>query len=204
MRPDLQELEITLGELKRLTGLTWQRYQKSRGVYVLRPISSLLSLQISLLFPLGTISGLLSLNAIYNTVRLRYSGLYDKYNIFDTVVALVTCFSLSIGCFWLIGRLFNEYNKINVFGKEINQYYQLILNINTLDELEAVGNPVKLSEREKVLEALRINRENLVRALQTERILRENPQFRPEQFNVDLSGLRSLQATEKATARRLG
>ncbi|MFM7884688.1 MAG: hypothetical protein ACKO8H_23710, partial [Microcystis panniformis] len=37
------------------------------------------------------------------------------------------------------------------------------------------------------------------RALQTERILRENPQFRPEQFNIDLSGLRSLQATEKAT-----
>ena len=197
MRPDLQELEITLGELKRLTGLTWHRYQKSRGVYVLCPIRSLLHLQISLLFPLGTILGLLSLNAIYETVR--YSGLYDKYKIFDIVVGLVTCFSLSIGCFWLIGRLFNKYNKINVFGKEINQYYQLILNINTLDELAAVGNPVKLSEREKVLEALRINRENLVRALQTERILRENPQFRPEQFNIDLSGLRSLQATEKAT-----
>jgi hypothetical protein len=93
----------------------------------------------------------------------------------------------------------NQYYKINVFNKEINQYCQLILNINTLDELESVGNPVKLSEREKVLEALRINRENLVRVLQTERILRENPQFRPEQFNVDLSGLRSLQATEKAT-----
>ena len=101
--------------------------------------------------------------------------------------------------FCILGRIGNEYNKTNVFGKEINQYYQLILNINTLDELEAVGNPVKLNEREKVLEALRINRENLVRALQTERILRENPQFRPEQFNIDLSGLRSLQATEKAT-----
>ena len=29
--------------------------------------------------------------------------------------------------------------------------------------------------------------------------MRENPRFRPEQFNIDLSGLRSLQATEKAT-----
>ena len=93
----------------------------------------------------------------------------------------------------------NQYDKINVFNKELNKYYQLILNVNTLDELEAVGNPVKLNEREKVLEALRINRKNLVRALETERILRENPQFRPEEFNIDLSGLRSLQATEKAT-----
>lgn len=101
--------------------------------------------------------------------------------------------------FWGIILIGNLYNKRNIFNKEINQYYQLILNINTLDQLEAVGNPVKLNEREKVLEALRINRENLVRALQTERILRENPQFRPEQFNIDLSGLRSLQATEKAT-----
>lgn len=126
---------------------------------------------------------------------MRYSRLYDGYKIFDIVVALVTCFPLSIGCFWLIEKLSNKYSKINVFGKEINQYYQLILNINTLDELEAVGNPVKLSEREKVLEALRINQERLVRALQTERILRENPQFRPEQFNIDLIGLRSLQAT---------
>ena len=102
-------------------------------------------------------------------------------------------------CFWLLGRIGNEYNKRNIFSKEINQYYQLILNINILDELEAVGNPVKLNEREKVLEALKINRKNLVRALETERILRENPQFRPEEFNIDLSGLRSLQATEKAT-----
>ena len=197
MRPDLQELEITLGELKRLTGLTWQRYQKSRGVYLLRPIRLLSFLQMYFLGMIGTISGLLSLSMLYEIVR--YRGLYNEYRFIDLLVAFVICFTSSIVCFWVIVRLGNEYNKTNVFGKEINQYYQLILNINTLDELEAVGNPVKLNEREKVLEALRINRENLVRALQTERILRENPQFRPEQFNIDLSGLRSLQATEKAT-----
>ncbi|CAO5057746.1 SMODS and SLOG-associating 2TM effector domain-containing protein [Microcystis aeruginosa] len=197
MRPDLQELEITLGELKRLTGLTWQRYQNSRGVYLLRPIRPLLFLQMYFLGMIGTISGLLSLTGLHEIVR--YDGLYNKYKIIDILGAFVICFTISIVCFWLLGRLGNEYNKTNVFGKEINQYYQLILNINTLDKLEAVGNPVKLSEREKVLEALRINRENLVRVLQTERILIENTQFRPEQFNIDLSGLRCLQATEKAT-----
>jgi hypothetical protein len=121
------------------------------------------------------------------------------WGLFWIGILLALCsgiFILSLRQIKIIG---NQYDKINVFNKELNKYYQLILNVNTLDELEAVGNPVKLNEREKVLEALRINRKNLVRALETERILRENPQFRPEEFNIDLSGLRSLQATEKAT-----
>ncbi|MBD2600388.1 CDP-alcohol phosphatidyltransferase family protein [Microcystis viridis] len=184
MRPDLQELEITLGELKRLTGLNWQKYQKSKRVYLLSPIGTILSLQMYLLGMLGSFFGIGAFGLLY------HSGDFWVF---------ILCALPSMFFFWLLARLGNEYNKTNVFGKEINQYYQLILNINTLDQLEAVGNPVKLNEREKVLEALRINRENLVRALQTERILRENPQFRPEQFNIDLSDLRSLQATEKAT-----
>jgi hypothetical protein len=198
MRPDLQELEITLGELKRLTGLTWQRYQKSRGVYLLRPIRPLLFLVMSYL----GIAGLDIAGSFFGiTAFLLLLSFFPWHFLVrgDWLSSGILCALMSIVCFWLLGRIGNEYNKKNVFGKEISQYYQLILNINILDELEAVGNPVKLNEREKVLEALRINRENLVRVLQTERILRENPQFRPEQFNVDLSGLRSLQATEKAT-----
>jgi hypothetical protein len=193
MRPDLQELEITLGELKRLTGFNWQRYQKSKRVYQLRPfMPSWFSLQY-LLGMMGSFFGLVAFHALF--ISPDGPDLSDGGDLFG-VILLALMAMLCFGGIILIG---NEYNKTNVFGKEINQYYQLILNINTLDQLEAVGNPVKLNEREKVLEALRINRENLVRALQTERILRENPQFRPEQFNIDLSDLRSLQATEKAT-----
>jgi hypothetical protein len=186
MRPDLQELEITLGELKRLTGLTWQRYQKSKGVYLLRPLMPLLFLQMYLWGMMGSVFGSVALGLLLKFFS-RHFPVHGEW------------LSGGMFCFWLLGRIGNEYNKRNIFSKEINQYYQLILNINILDELEAVGNPVKLNEREKVLEALKINRKNLVRALETERILRENPQFRPEEFNIDLSGLRSLQATEKAT-----
>ena len=35
MRPDLQELEITLGELKRLTGFEFT--VKSKGTFIVRP-----------------------------------------------------------------------------------------------------------------------------------------------------------------------
>ena len=204
MRPDLQELEITLGELKRLTGLNWHEYQISKGVKQLRPhlpllllgkcfwvMSSILWLFWSLSFPVSIIVSLLN----SHTPPTPPTFLQTIW--IGIGFALVSgIFILSLRQIKIIG---NQYDKINVFNKELNKYYQLILNVNTLDELEAVGNPVKLNEREKVLEALRINRKNLVRALETERILRENPQFRPEEFNIDLSGLRSLQATEKAT-----
>ena len=83
--------------------------------------------------------------------------------------------------------------------KEVRKFNQLLSNIDILDQLEIVGNPVKLSEREKVLQAFKINRSNLVRALQTDRILRENPKFRPELFSIDLRELRALQSIEKAT-----
>ena len=118
------------------------------------------------------------------------------------IVAII----FSIGCFFfglwkLVISLLNLISPVNLkFIKEVVHHNEIILNINTLDQLEAVGNLVQLNEREKVLESLRINREILVRALKTDKILRENPDFRPDQFNiVDLSGLRALQATEKAT-----
>lgn len=192
MRPDLQELEITLGELKKLTGFSWRRYQSPKGVIIRLFMPGLFWTQ-SFLVVMGSFFGLVAFHALF--ISPDGPDLSDEGYLFDVIwLALIPML-----CFGGIILTGNSYNKITVFGKEINQYYQLILNINTLDQLEAAGNPVKLNEREKVLEALRINRDNLVRALQTERILRENPQFRPEQFNIDLSGLRTLQSTEKAT-----
>lgn len=205
MRPDLQELEITLGELKKFTGLTW-RYRILKGVKQLGPVLPLLHLGkcFGVLISMFYVFVLL----VVGSVAIIYSLLnsYTPPTFSQIIWGLLWSgiLALSSAGFFIfslrqIKIIRNQYYKINAFNKEINQYCQLILNINILDELEAAGNPVKLNEREKVLEALRINRENLVRVLQTERILRENPQFRPEQFNVDLSGLRSLQATEKAT-----
>jgi len=185
MRPDLQELEITLGELKRLTGLkcflgkSWRLSTMGKKIHIGVPYKFILD-GYFLIFLLFMIVSIIYINSL---------------NLFEGIIVAF----LGIFVFFFLGKYYSYIFRSSAFAREVNEYYQLILNINTLDELEAVGNPVKLSEREKVLEALRINRENLVRALQTERILRENPQFRPEQFNVDLSGLRSLQATEKAT-----
>lgn len=178
MRTDLQELKISLSDLKEFTGKELRA--KTDGTFgwatdwgswlagwFLSPILLLLS-------PVP----LLGIFAIFCSILFFFMGLW-----------------------YLVISLFNLISPMNLkFIREVVHHNEIILNINTLDQLEAVGNPVKLNEREKVLESLRINREILVRALKTDKILRENPDFRPEQFNiVDLSGLRALQATEKAT-----
>ena len=187
MRPDLQELEITLGELKRLTGLKWSCLLSSKGTK-----------KILIVRDLKFFNVFLAIFSMFLALFFTSAGFSNLFGGSGSLFGGILLVFFGVCCFILGGFALGKVDS-SAFIKEVNEFYQLILNINTLDELEAVGNPVKLNEREKVLKALRINRENLVRALQTERILRENPQFRPEQFNIDLSSLRSLQATEKAT-----
>lgn len=188
MRSDLQELEITLGELKRLTGFNFRIKSKNTLVASKLKLDDIWGMSVWLFFffpfcGLGTL--------------LHFSGLREYQDhwsliILSTIIFIIA--SVSIGIY-----LWQPIKKDRHLIDGVNQHNKIINNLDVLDQLESVGNPVKLSEREKVLEALMINRQNLVRALETGRILRENPKFKPEQFNIDLSGLRALQATEKAT-----
>jgi hypothetical protein len=175
MRTDLQELQISLSDLKEFTGKDLRA--KTDGSFGWATYWSDM-----------------------------FAAWFSCFIFLLLSLLLRPLFIVSIGCFFfglwrLVISLFNLISPVNLkFIKEVVHHNEIILNINTLDQLQAVGNPVQLNEREKVLESLRINREILVRALKTDKILRENPDFRPEQFNiVDLSGLRSLQAKEKAT-----
>ncbi|MFO0140865.1 MAG: hypothetical protein ACK513_05545, partial [Aphanizomenon sp.] len=59
-----------------------------------------------------------------------------------------------------------------------------------------------IQEREKVLEALELTRNDLIRALKTERILRENKHFiitNSNLFTNNLAALASMQVSEEAT-----
>ena len=178
MRTDLQELKISLSDLKECTGKDLRA--KTDGTFGWATYWSEVfeAWFCCFIFLLLSPVPLLNIFAIISSVSFFFLGLWI-----------------------LVISLFNLLSPVNLkFIKEVVHHNEIILNINTLDQLQAVGNPVQLNEREKVLESLRINREILVRALKTDKILRENPDFRPDQFNiVDLSGLRALQATEKAT-----
>ena len=89
-------------------------------------------------------------------------------------------------------------NKIIRLIKEVTNHNQIVKNLHTLDQLVEAGNPIKLNDRGTVIDALRITRAGLVRALKTEKILRENPKFMPEYFNIDLTTIESEKTTVRA------
>ncbi|MEO1185222.1 MAG: hypothetical protein AAFX46_11195, partial [Cyanobacteria bacterium J06636_27] len=71
------------------------------------------------------------------------------------------------------------------------------------DKIEAAGNVnVGIKERRRVIEALQYTKADLVRALKTERILRENKKFivnNSELLANNLAMLTQMQVTEQAS-----
>lgn len=101
-----------------------------------------------------------------------------------------------------------EYNRKNSLSptltallQEIKKYNQvveeLVYNINVIDQLEEVGEAVSIKDRDNVLGAFRGMRTDLIRALKVERILRENPRFKPELFSVNFAPLQDLELSQQ-------
>jgi hypothetical protein len=88
----------------------------------------------------------------------------------------------------VIIRLFAEVDKCN----------KSIGDIDIFDQLQDAGNPIKLESREAAIAALRMTRNDIVRALKTERILREHPEFHPDRFDIDLNAFEAIQMNDRA------
>lgn len=186
MRPDLQGLQITKGELRRLTGV-------GVGNVLIPPTPPKFLSEIAqsfLIIILMAVSGLL-LNSLFPDSR-------------PLLIAAYLLASLA-----LIGEdvkkiNFSLKNKIlvNLF-EDVERYNDVIKAIDINDQLEAAGNPeVSLTDREKVIAALELTREDLVRALRTERILRAHRSFiarNPELFANNLTALTALQVSDRAS-----
>lgn len=99
---------------------------------------------------------------------------------------------------WLFFR-----KVIKTIFDKIYNYNKLIKAIDINDQLEDAGNTsLGLSERHKVIEALQFTRNDLIRALKTERILRENKEFiasNPHMFTTNLTTLPNFQVSEQAS-----
>lgn len=99
--------------------------------------------------------------------------------------------------------LWLKYKAVRRLVKEVDRYNTVIRAVYINDQLEEAGNPgVGLSNRERVLEALKVMKTDLVRALKTERILRENKQFitkNPQLFTTNLTTLTALHLSDQAS-----
>ncbi|MEH2081875.1 MAG: hypothetical protein V7K89_18395 [Nostoc sp.] len=93
--------------------------------------------------------------------------------------------------------------SLQILLNEVKRYNIVIKVIDINDQIEEAGNPeVIIKERERAIEALKLTKADLVRALKTERILRENKNFilsNTELFVNNLATLTAMQVTEEAT-----
>ena len=186
MRADIQGLEITVGELKHLTGTGPDRvYRPPTAAKFAREALRTVGLIVLVLISCWL------LVAIFPRAYLLLFALH-----FAAIVGLIFEDAWKIQC--------SRQNKhlINLFD-DVDRYNGIIEAIEINDRIEDAGNAaVKIGDRAKVIQALQLIREDLVRALKTERILRENKKFvatNSELFANNLRTLNSLQISDRAT-----
>ena len=193
MQPDLQGLEISPGELKHLTGVdstevfrpTILRNSKQRFHFLFQEV--LLSLA---LMPI--VVGLLHVFVI-----LPFIG----SSLVATVITLIVVPIVIVGVRWFWLKRNSSMTLCSLLD-EVDRYNAVIKAIHINDQLEAVGTTQILNERHKVVEALTLVKEDLVKALRAEKILRENQTFlisNPELLATNLRTVQTLQVNDRAS-----
>lgn len=186
MQTDLQGLEISRGELKHCSGIS-----------------------IDAVFSPPTFSKYLSeiTKTFLLTVLIAFSGFVLVKVFPENFLRLVILHSLAAIALILndsrkIYLSQNHRNLIKMF-EDVKRFNSLIKAIDINDQLEAVGNrEVRLKNREQVIHALKLAKEDIIRALKTERILRENAsfiKFNSELFENNITALTALQVNDQAS-----
>jgi len=188
MKPDLQGLEITKGEQRRLIGFAPRH----------------------IVAPFWTRVSWLSL--WYFTVNYSAIALFRTALLYVSPLTLTWQAHFGISLILGVGTAFyhrwqwlreSASPALRNLLKDVNQFNRVVRAININDQLEDAGNTsVAIRDRERVLEALWLAREDLVRALKTERILRDNKEFIANNsllFDNNISALTSLQVNDEAT-----
>ncbi|MDZ8027294.1 MAG: hypothetical protein RMX97_21730 [Nostoc sp. DedQUE11] len=212
MRDDLQGLEISQNELQNLTNL---------------PVNEELLIITNILLKFGkTYIDKIKGSEGATVIFIGFSTFVFTYILFDLVLKIFVSwitipswiFLIFLGL-WVGGltqsilyiiwksrtKLVkkNMNNSLGILLHDVNKYNAIIKAIDINDQIEEAGNPeVVIKQRDSVIEALKLTKSDLVRALKTERILRENKNFilsNTELFVNNLATLTSMQVHEQAT-----
>ena len=83
---------------------------------------------------------------------------------------------------------------LTILLDEVEKYHQVVQAIDIHDQLTNSGNSQSsISDREQVISALQLIREDLVRALKSERILRDNKKLLANNQDLVVNNLANLQ-----------
>ncbi len=191
METDLLGLEISKGELRRLTGFdpdevfrpSIMRDKKKRLGFIGNELMVALALTPLIV---GFIYAFLILPTIGTSILL---GLI--------LLVIVPISVLIVRWFW---RLKTCPKVVTVLLDEVDRYHAVIQSIHINDQLATSGNKTShIEDREKVISGLQLIREDLVRALKTERILRDNKELLANNQELSINNLSNLQALQVST-----
>ncbi|HLO88387.1 MAG TPA: hypothetical protein VK203_25745 [Nostocaceae cyanobacterium] len=194
MQPDLVGLEISKGELRRLTGFDpenvyrasiWEDRDKRKEF--LRN-EGLMALMLTL--PL--------VGAIYTSIIVPTIGSSISLGILLLIIAPVVM--LVVRSLW---RRFTYPRALTILLDQVDKYHAVVQAIDIRDEGDNNGNShTNIQDREKVVAALQFIREDLVRALKIARILRDNKKSladNPELLTNNLASMQSIQVSSPAS-----
>ncbi|MDZ8222557.1 hypothetical protein [Nostoc sp. ChiVER01] len=212
MRDDLQGLEISQHELQKLTNLP----VNDQLLIITKPLKQLVKTYIQ---KIQSSEGATVIFIGFATFVFAYL-LFDIFiKVFVAWITIPSWILLIILGLWIGGFTqsilyliwksknkivkFNMTNSLQILLNDVERYNTVIRAIDINDQIEEAGNPeVLIKERESVIEALKLTKSDLVRALKTEKILRENKSFilsNTELFVNNLATLTAMQVNEQAT-----
>jgi hypothetical protein len=188
---DLLGLEISKGELRRLTGFdpdevfrpSIMRDKKKRLGFIGNELMVALALTPLIV---GFIYAFLILPTIGTSIPLALA-----------LIIIVPIIVLLGRWFW---RLKTCPKVVTVLLDEVDRYHAVIQSIHINDQLATSGNKTShIEDREKVISGLQLIREDLLRALKTERILRDNKELLANNQELSINNLSNLQAMQVST-----
>ncbi len=204
MRLDLVQLKITNKEIRSITGLdnykeNWfdsssflssavHNYASNIGV-----ISAIICYSLSS-FSIGWWLGV--------KLDVEYLNWLEKLLNFGkfSLTAILAVLPTWLVCLVTYEIASSRYQKVSPTAiklvKETEKFHNLIKAIHIQDQLESVGNRVRLNDINQVIIALEITRSDLIRAFKTEKIIRENEYFVKQNSELFASGLVALEAIQ--------
>ncbi|MGJ5675624.1 MAG: hypothetical protein ACR9NN_18740 [Nostochopsis sp.] len=187
MQPDLLGLEITKGELKRLTGVQPENFllpsmmenREQRFAFLLKEVRETLLLVL-------LITGL-----IYALITLTIGSQIGL----GIILLIFVAIAVVVGR-WL-WRRFRYPKALIILLNDVDKYHAGVQAVDNLDQQPISENSENNShDREIIIAALQLVREDLVRALKIERVSRDNKKLLNDQQELFVNNLANLQALQ--------
>lgn len=188
MQPDLIGLEISKGELRRLSGVSPDKVLRSPTIAT--PQQRLKFWQNEILVSL--IIAAVVVGLVYGLIILPIIG-----SAIPQGIALLIIIWLVVILARSLSSRFKIPKSLTQLFDAVDQYHGLIVAVDVNDQLVVSGElDDSLNDRDKVITALQFLREDLVRAFKSDRLLRDNKRLLADNQDLSVNHVASIQALQ--------